>query len=277
MLEQHFSGKTFAVPESRSLEVFCGLLERRGAAVIRCPLVSIHNNPDHNAVITWVTQFIASPPDFFVLLTGEGLRRIDNCLEQHAAKLIAPFHNALGQTQKLSRGPKPNAELKKRGMQAELFATEPTTDGVIDAFRQHQLAGRSVAVQLYGEYRNPPLIDFLLGQDAEVSTVAPYIYADDIEEQKVVLLINRLLAAEIDVIAFTSASQLTRLWKVAKKLDCADAMVVALNRCIVAAVGPVVRDALIHKGVSVDHMPENAFFLKPLVNLLVKELSSEAH
>lgn len=274
MLEQHFAGKTFAVPESRSLEVFCGLLERRGATVFRCPLVSIHNSPDHDSVTAWVTQFIASPPDYFVLLTGEGLRRIDSCLELHAADLIEPFHVALGKSQKLSRGPKPNAELKQRGLEAELFATEPTTDGVIDALAALDLAGKLVAVQLYGEYQNPPLIDFLRQRGASLQIVAPYIYADDIEEQKVVLLINRLLAAEIDVIAFTSASQLTRLWKVAKTLDCVEPMVVALNQSIVAAVGPVVRDALASKGVSVDHMPENAFFLKPLVNLLAKELAS---
>jgi uroporphyrinogen-III synthase len=273
MLEQRFAGKTFAVPESRSLEVFCGLLERRGATVVRCPLVSIHNSPDHLSVVAWVKQFIFTPPDFFVLLTGEGLRRIDSCLEQHAADLIEPFHLALAKSQKLSRGPKPNAELKKRGLQAELFATTPTTDGVIDALSQHQLAGRSVAVQLYGEYQNPPLIDFLNERGAKVQTVAPYIYADDIEEQKVVLLINRLLSAEIDVIAFTSASQLTRLWKVAKKHDCVSELEESLNATIVAAVGPVIRDALLNKGISVEHMPENSFFLKPLVNLLAAELS----
>ena len=47
----------------------------------------------------------------------------------------------------------------------------------------------------------------------------------------------------------------------------------SLNRCIVAAVGPVVRDALNTNGVTVDHMPGDAFFLKPLVNLLAKELA----
>lgn len=273
MLDQHFAGKTFAVPESRSLEVFCGLLERRGATVVRCPLVSIHNSPDHDSVIAWVNRFIASPPDFFVLLTGEGLRRIDSCLGIHASELIEPFHASLGKTKKISRGPKPNAELKKRGLQAELFATEPTTDGVIETLKQCELAGRSVAVQLYGEYENPPLIDFLKSSGATVRTIAPYIYADDIEEQKVVSLINQLLSAEIDVIAFTSASQLTRLWKVAKKQNCLAEMEIALNKTIVAAVGPVIRDALHTKGISVNHMPESAFFLKPLVNLLAKELT----
>lgn len=272
MLNQHFLGKTFAVPESRSLEVFCGLLERRGATVVRCPLVSIRNSPDYDKVIDWVKQFITTPPDIFVLLTGEGLRRIDSCLELNAPELKADFHQALGKTQKLSRGPKPNAELKKRGLAAEWFATEPTTDGVIDALKQHQLAGKSVAVQLYGEYSNPPLISFLTENEAQVRVVAPYIYADDIEEQKVISLIDRLLAAEIDVIAFTSASQLTRLWKVAKKQNVVTDLEASLNHMVVAAVGPVVRDALLDKGIKVDHMPDNAFFLKPLVNLLAQAL-----
>ena len=272
MLDQHFHGKTFAVPESRSLEVFCGLLERRGATVVRCPLVSIHNSPDHQSVIDWVETFIANPPDYFVLLTGEGLRRIDSCLELHAAALVEPFHAAMKKSQKLSRGPKPNAELKKRGMEAELFATEPTTDGVIEALSALELAGGQVAVQLYGEYTNPPLMDFLAKAGAAVTTVAPYVYADDIEEQKVASLIRQLIADEIDVIAFTSASQLTRLWKVAKRQDQLTAMEEALNKTVVAAVGPVVRDALEAKGITVDHMPENSFFLKPMVNHLAKVL-----
>src|SRR5207249_4278544 len=34
------AGRTIAVPETRELEVFAAMLERRGARVLRCPLVA---------------------------------------------------------------------------------------------------------------------------------------------------------------------------------------------------------------------------------------------
>ena len=43
MESQPLAGRTIAVPETRELEVFATLLERRGATVLRCPLVSIRD------------------------------------------------------------------------------------------------------------------------------------------------------------------------------------------------------------------------------------------
>jgi len=40
---QPLAGRTVAVPETRELEVFAAMLERRGASVVRCPLVAIHD------------------------------------------------------------------------------------------------------------------------------------------------------------------------------------------------------------------------------------------
>jgi uroporphyrinogen-III synthase len=42
---------TIAVPETRELEVFASLLERRGATVLRCPLVAIRDAPDPTPVL----------------------------------------------------------------------------------------------------------------------------------------------------------------------------------------------------------------------------------
>ena len=43
MIDWNLQGKTIAVPEMRELEVFSALLERRGAKVVRCPLVTIYD------------------------------------------------------------------------------------------------------------------------------------------------------------------------------------------------------------------------------------------
>lgn len=269
---QTLVGRVIAVPESRSLDVFTRLLERRGATVVQCPLVGIHNTPEVEPVLAWLRAFNDGACDDLILMTGEGLRRLQSIIEIHAPELMAPFVERLASVRKVTRGPKPNSELRKLGLERDVNALKPTTDGVIETMAAYDLSGRTVGLQLYGSYSNPPLVEALQAQGATVMSVAPYVYADDIEEQRVNDLIAQIIANEIDVIAFTSATQVKRLWSVAKKQDQLAAMEAAFTALTVTAVGPVVRDCLIEKGVKVDLMPEDSFFLKPLVKLLGEKL-----
>lgn len=273
---QNLTGRVIAVPESRSLDIFTRLLERRGAEVIQCPLVGIHNAPDVEPVLEWLRDFNNGACDDLILMTGEGLRRLQSIIEIHAPELREPFIEQLAKVRKVTRGPKPNSELRKLNLERDINALAPTTDGVIETMGQLDLSGRTVGLQLYGTYTNPPLVAALKGQGATVKSVAPYVYADDIEEQRVNDLIEKLVAGTVDVIAFTSATQVKRLWSVAKKQDQVAAMEAAFTNLTVTAVGPVVRDCLIEKGVRVDLMPEDSFFLKPLVNLLGEKLGPKS-
>ena len=74
------AGRTIAVPETRQLDVLASLLERRGAAVLRCPLVGIRDAPDQQPVIAWVKRRLATPSDdLIVFYTGEGVERLHDC------------------------------------------------------------------------------------------------------------------------------------------------------------------------------------------------------
>ena len=74
------AGRTIAVPETRQLDVLAGLLERRGAAVIRCPLVGIRDAPEQPPVIAWLKRRLATPSDdLIVFYTGEGVERLYEC------------------------------------------------------------------------------------------------------------------------------------------------------------------------------------------------------
>ena len=269
---QNLTGRVIAVPESRSLDIFTRLLERRGAEVIQCPLVGIHNTPDVEPVLDWLRDFNAGVCDDLILMTGEGLRRLQSIIDIHAPELREPFVEQLGKVRKVTRGPKPNSELRKLNLERDINALAPTTKGVIETMASLDLNGRTVGLQLYGSYTNPPLVAALEAQGATVKSVAPYVYADDIEEQRVIDLIQKLVAGGVDVIAFTSATQVKRLWSVAKKQDQLASMEAAFADLTVTAVGPVVRDCLLEKGVPVDLMPEDSFFLNPLVNLLGEKL-----
>ncbi len=267
-----------ALPESRELDLFADMLLKRGAQVVRCPLVSIHDAPDQKPVVQWLQDFVASPPDDLILLTGEGLRRLLAAAERTDPKLRDDFVAALNQVRKITRGPKPGAALRKVGLKADLLADEPTTTGVIATLNRDDMTGRDVAVQLYGTDPNPLLIDFLHRVGcARVRQIAPYVYADDIEDSQVSDLIQRLQAGELNAMAFTSATQVRRLFQIARhQPEGEQGLRKALAGLCVAAVGPVVADELRERDVQVDLMPESSFFMKPLVRELVKAFNPAA-
>ena len=264
------TSRTIAVPETRELDVFAGLLERRGAAVIRCPLVAILDAPDPKPVLAWVERFNAGDCDDLILLTGEGLRRIVSCIDRNAPELREPFVTRLATVRKITRGPKPARALRELGLAPDLAAEVPTTEGIITLLSAHELRDRCIGVQLYGSDPNLRLVAFLESAGARVLTVSPYVYADSSADQALRDLQQQLLAGKVDAMAFTSMQQVTRWFDV---LGAEDASA-ALKKTLIAAVGPVVADALKQRGVQVSLMPEDAFFLKPLTRALEEAFAS---
>src|SRR5262245_994655 len=112
MQEQTLAGRIIAVPETRELDVFASMLERRGATVLRCPLVAILDAPDPQPVLEWIRSFNRGAYDDLVLLTGEGLRRLLGCIERHSPELRADFVAQLARVRKITRGPKPARALR---------------------------------------------------------------------------------------------------------------------------------------------------------------------
>jgi uroporphyrinogen-III synthase len=247
--------RLIALPEMRELDLFASLLERRGARVLRAPLVAIHDAPDPQPVLSW--------------LTGEGLRRLLSCLERHAGALRPAFLAALARTRKITRGPKPERALRELGIAADLQAAVPTTAGVITTLETLDLHGHTVGVQLYGSEPNETLQQYLRSAGAEPRCVAPYVYADATADPAVHELLVRLRNGEVDAIAFTSKAQVARLFAVAE----ADEVRAALAATQVAAVGPVVAAALRERGVTVGAMPESNWFMKPLSAELARLMS----
>ena len=267
------TGRTIALPETRELDLFAQMLETRGAATLRCPLVSILDAPDAAPVEAWLRQFNAGGCDDLILLTGEGLRRLLGFAERAAMK--DAFIAQLGAVRTLTRGPKPAKALRDVGLRNSLSAEAPTTDGVIAALSKLDLHGRRIGVQLYGSEPNLKLIDFIKQAGATPLPVAPYVYADESDDARVIDFIRALAAGGVDVLAFTSAAQVKRLWDVAATAELAEALDEGLRKTRVAAVGPIVADSLRERGVTVAMMPAESFFMKPLVNEIVAALGAD--
>ena len=268
------SGRTIALPETRELDRLAQLLTEEGATTLRCPLVAIKDAPDQQPVEAWLRALAGGGMDDLVFLTGEGLRRLLAAADRIGLREAVVA--ALGRARKITRGPKPARALKEVGLSSDLAAAVPTSAGVVDELRALDLRGRRVGVQLYGEEPNRPLVDFLGQQGAQVLAVAPYVYASASDDAAVADLIASLGDGRVDAIAFTSASQVDRLWQVAGAAATEAQLRAGLARVRVAAIGPIVDEALAARGVRIDVMPEKAFVMRRLVDALAAALGPRA-
>ena len=261
-------GRRIALPETREAERLALMLQEQGAETLSYPLVAIVDVADPAPVHAWLRRFIDTPCDDLVLLTGEGLHRLHGAA--HLSGFEQAFLGALAKPRKITRGPKPARALRELGLVPDLRAEEPTTEGIIKLLSQNGLHNRRVGVQLYPG-ASTRLVDFLQGAGAVPDPVVPYAYASQAEDERVAALIDEMARGQIDVIAFTSAPQVRRLFDVARATG--RDVPVALQKTIVAAIGPVVSAELARHGITAAIMPSGTYFMKPMVSAIVAATS----
>ncbi len=266
------AGRRIVVPETRELDVLAQMLERQGATAIRCPLVSIHDTPDQAPVVAWLRRFTEHPPEDLILMTGEGLQRLVGFARR--AGMEDAFRAVLGKVRKITRGPKPVRRLRELGLDADLAAEPPTSEGIVAALQGQDLSGRRIAVQLYPDLQTSALLDFLEQKGAKADPVLCYVYGSQTEDARVVEIIDEMAEGRVDLITFTSSPQVRRLEEVAGKNRREARLREGLRRTTIAAVGPVVGRAIEQAGARVSIMPEN-FHMRPMVTAILEALDLE--
>jgi uroporphyrinogen-III synthase len=268
------SGRRILVPESRDLDLFAGMMEQHGAETIRCPMVKILDLDDPAPARDWLGRLIAGAFDDVILLTGEGLRRLMAVAraDGRETEVVA----ALSRTRIFVRGPKPVKALREIGLSPYRIAPAPTTDGVIQALAEEGLSGRTVGVQLYPGNANEILLDGVRARGGAPVAVTPYRYASDSETGAVEAAIRAMAAGSIDFVAFTASPQVRRLHEVAEACGLADEFRAGFRNTRIAAVGPVVAEAVVALGGTVAVSPESTFHMKPLVNAIRDLLARDA-
>lgn len=264
------AGKTIALAEGRQLEELAALLQDEGATVVRCPLLSILDAPEAGPVLTWLDDLIADRFGLLVLMTGEAVHRLLGFAERSGKR--DAYLAALNRVPLLVRGPKPTKALRELGLSATpRVASAPTTAGVIESLKSEALAGMTVGVTLFGQ-DNAVLTDFLREHGAIPRPVLSYVYAPDAEDDRVADLIAQLASGAVAAIVFTSSPQVDRLWEVAGKRGLEATLNTGLGQTKVAAVGPLVAEALRGHGGRVDICPEQGWVMKNLVRRMARDL-----
>ena len=131
-----------------------------------------------------------------------------------------------------------------------------------------------MVVQRYGE-RNRELEATLESEGAQVIEIATYRWALPEDTAPMLKLIDALGRDEVDLVAFTSASQVSNLFEVADRDGRKAALAQGLDRTLVASVGPVCSATLRKFAVRVD-VEAKPPKLGPLIDAINAALSGSA-
>ena len=149
------------------------------------------------------------------------------------------------------RGPKPSAALRARGVRIDRSAADPfTTSEILDSIKDLPLKGERVIVQRHGS-ANVELDRALEARGAAVAEIPTYRWALPPDTAPLVSLIGALERDELHAVVLTNAEQVRNLFAVAGREGRAERLRAALNRTLVASIGPVASAALRDAGVRI--------------------------
>ena len=265
-----FQGLTVASFESRMATEMSRLIERYGGQPLVAPVlreISLENN---SVVHEFGARLMAGRVDLLILMTGIGTTTLFDLLKmRYSWETIAA---ALKDTAIIARGPKPVVALKKLGLQATLTVPEPNTwHDIIRTLDEHPpVKGLRVVVQEYG-VSNPDLLQALEQRGAEVFQVPIYKWALPENLGPMRHALDEIIAGRVHVILITNAAQVDHVMKVLEQDGKVDLFRVALEKLVVASIGPTASERLHHHSWPVDFEPSH-----PKMGILVKEVSEQA-
>jgi uroporphyrinogen-III synthase len=242
--------KTVAILESRMRDHIASLVRKYGGTPFLAPALAEIPAVDPAHIRKLIRGWNSTPPHIFIFQTGVGARALFAATD--SLGLTDVLLRLLDSAQVVVRGPKPATVLRSRKARIDRAASDPfTTHEVLAELHETPLRGKRVVVQRYGE-TNRELQAALESEGAEVIEIATYRWALPDDTAPLLRLIDALGRGEIDLVAFTSASQASNLFAVAQ-YDGKEALLKqSLGRTLVASIGPVCSVALRKLAVRVD-------------------------
>jgi uroporphyrinogen-III synthase len=231
--------KRIAILESRLGEQVADLVKQRGGVPFHAPALSELPDLDAQKIAALVGSLEARPPKLVIFQTGVGTRALFAATD--ALQLTGTFLRILDGATVAVRGPKPAGPLRARKVRIDRSAADPfTTAEVLQSVADIALEKQRVIVQRHGS-ANVELDRALEARGAQVTEIPTYRWSLPADTQPLVGLIAALGRGEMHAVVFTNAEQVRNLFAVAGDKD---ALKVALNKTLVASIGPVASAAL---------------------------------
>jgi uroporphyrinogen-III synthase len=268
--------KTIAILESRVGEQMADLVRKYGGTPFSAPALAEIPDVDPAHISALLDDWDVNPPPLFIFQTGVGTKALFAATD--TLGLTDRLLRRLEATRVVVRGPKPTAALRSRNVRIDAAAKEPfTTTEVLAELDLAALSGQRVVVQRYGD-TNLELQKTLQESGAEVIEVVTYRWSLPKDIAPLVRLIDALERDEVDVVAFTSASQATNLFTVAGQTQRQEQLRSSLNRTVVASIGPVCTATLTKLGIRVDvepHPPKLGPFIIAINDALGRRITDD--
>ena len=257
-MSKGLEGLNVTILESRNAQTMKQLVELQGGRAFSAPSMKEVPIADNPAAFIFAEKLFANEIDLLVLLTGVGTRALVSILETRYPK--EDIFEALRRTAIAPRGPKPIRVLRDWNIPYALEVPEPNTWRELLAELDKNTArlplkGKRVAVQEYG-VPNPELLDGLRSRGASVLDVPVYRWTLPDDIAPLTEAVNRVLAGKTDVVMLTTAVQIEHFLQIADKSGGAGRLKSALERVVVASIGPDCSEAIRARGIAVDIEPE---------------------
>ena len=232
--------KTVAILESQMRDHIASLVRKYGGTPFSAPALA--EMPDVNPahIDALIRDWNFTSPDIFIFQTGVGTRALFAAADSLGVADV--LLRLLESAQVVVRGPKPTAVLHSRKVRIDRAVSNPFTTREVLA-EWTPLRGKRVVVQRYGE-TNHELQAELESKGADVTEIVTYHWALPEDTAPLLRLISALGRDEIDLVAFTSASQASNLFTVAQCDGKQESLKQSLGRTLVASIGPVCSVAL---------------------------------
>lgn len=261
-------GTRVALLESRMESELASLVRRHGGDPVCVPAMR-EVERDCTEDVARAYAALRRAGALVVLTTGVGLERL---LRVAAASGIgAELHAELTRATNVCRGPKPIAVLKREGLPVHVRAEAPhTAKELLSALEAVAVDGRDV-VFVHDGGGNREIVAVLARRGANVIDVQPYAWALPEDLGPLRGLVETIVRAEVDAIAFTTQAQARHLFAVADSMGERGAMTRAMGeRIVVAAVGPTCARALSQLGAPPHVVPDQPKMGAMIVALAAK-------
>lgn len=262
-----FNGlRVLSLESRRAVEIERLILSNAGVPFVAPSMreVALEDNP---AAFAFAERLFLGEFEMMIFLTGVGARLLkDTLVTRYAAD---DFFAALRKIAIVVRGPKPFGVMREWDVPVTVRVPEPNTWREVAAAIEGRPEKR-VAVQEYGR-ASQELVGALQSCGLEITTVP--VYQWDLPKDCAPLreAVRRLSENEFDVVMFTTSVQIGHLLRVAREMNLYSAVLKALDRLVIASVGPTTTETLIEHGLRADVEPSH-----PKMGFLVQETAEKS-
>lgn len=226
------------------------LAESLGFETITAPMIDVVDKTDVNFK-GFIERIMKGEADYVIFTSANGV-------EFTLLKLTEPdeFIERLNKMQVVAIGPKTKKALLRNGIHVSIVPASYSSEGLVEQLANIEGAVIEIARSSHGA---PELVEGLRKKGAIVNETQVYQIISPRDERHAMLM-NRAIAGEVDIFAFTSSMMVRNFMALADEMGIKDGLVRIMNEKIAAAIGKPTADTLSGFGVKVKIMPEHYTF-----------------